>query len=270
MSTVAAAGAAGMVAGGKRRIIFPIIAGLMALLGFAFLDGVREAIAPWSLHIDYDPQPELTLWHYASHGASVGILFSCSMLALVWQPMRKPLLLQMYMLGFLTLVTVYTIIDAGDAIGFFPIVLATIGMLFAAFPDRKALLRIPRPGASRVLLGLTALAAACLTPVIIRSFMHAFESPAFEGAADPRRWGAGAIMAIALIIAGLLASSKNGGWLTLGTILGLVYLYLGAAAISIPDQAGSWGYVGGAISLAFGVVWLAAIWREHSQATARS
>jgi len=103
MSTVVAARPAAVVTGGKRRIIFPILAGLLALVGFVLLDGVREAIAPWSLHIDYDPQPELTLWHYASHGASVGILFSGSMLALVWQPIRKPLLLQMYMLGFLTL-----------------------------------------------------------------------------------------------------------------------------------------------------------------------
>lgn len=270
MSTVVAARPAAVVTGGKRRIIFPILAGLLALVGFVLLDGVREAIAPWSLHIDYDPQPELTLWHYASHGASVGILFSGSMLALVWQPIRKPLLLQMYMLGFLTLGTVYTIIDASEAIGFMPVVFAVFGVLFAAYPDRRALLRIPRPGASRLLLGLTTLAAVGMTPAIVRGFMHAYDSPAFDGAADPRRWGAGIIMSIALVIAGLLVSSKRGGWLTLGTILGIAYLYVGVAAISIPDQPGSWGYVGGALSLVFGVIWLVALWRERSQVASRS
>ncbi|MCO5177375.1 MAG: hypothetical protein M9890_10450 [Thermomicrobiales bacterium] len=264
MSTVVAAQSAAVVAGGKRRVIFPILAGLVALVGFALLDGVREAIAPWSLHVDYDPQPEANLWHYAAHGATVGMLFSGSMLALVWQPARKPMLLQMYMLGFLTLGLVYTIIDPNNGLGFLPMVAVVFSILFAAYPDRRAVLRLPRPGASRLLLGLTALAAVAMSPAVVRALTHAYDSPAFEGAADPTRWGAEIIMSITLVIGGLLVSSKRGGWQSLGVIVGLIYLYVGVAAISIPDQAGSWGYVGGAVSLAFGVIWLVAVWRERS------
>lgn len=104
-----------------------------------------------------------------------------------------------------------------------------------------------------------------MLPAVIRAFTHFYDSPAFEGAAEPERWGADIIMSVVLVIAGLLVSSKRGGWLPLGIIVGLDFLYLGAAALTIPDQAGSWGIVGGVISILFGVVWLAAIWRERTR-----
>ena len=43
MATAVAARQVATTTGGKRRIIFPILAGLVALLGFVLLDGVREA-----------------------------------------------------------------------------------------------------------------------------------------------------------------------------------------------------------------------------------
>src|SRR5688500_4277593 len=117
LATAIAARPVQTTAGGKRRIIFPILAGLLALIGFALLDGVREGIAPWSLHIDYDPQPQVNKWHYLAHGATVGVLFAGSMLALVWQPARKPLLVQMYVLGFTTLALVYGTTDIASIVG---------------------------------------------------------------------------------------------------------------------------------------------------------
>jgi hypothetical protein len=249
--------------GGKRRIIFPIIAGLLALVGFALLDGVREAMAPWSLHIDYDPQPELNKWHYVSHGAAVGILFSGSMLALTWQSARKPLLLMMYVVGFTTLAMVYATAEASGVVGFLITILVATALLVAAFPDRRALMQVPVPGASRTLLGLTALAAAGMAPAVIRAFGHVYDKPAFDGAADPARWGADIIMCFVLVIAGLLVSSKRGGWFTLGVIVGLDFLYIGAAALTIPDHDGSWGTFGGVLSIVFAVLWFVALLRER-------
>jgi len=265
MATTVAARPVGVATGSKRRIIFPILAALLALVGFALLDGIREAIAPWSLHIDYDPQPELNLWHYASHGATVGILFSGSMLALAWRPARKPLLLQMYIVGFLTLGLTYMTAAPSDGAGFLPMVLVIVGILLAAYTDRRAVLRFTRPGASKTLLGLTVVAAAAMLPAVVRAFTHFYDSPAFEGAAEPERWGADIVMSVVLVIAGLLVSSKRGGWLPLGIIVGLDFLYLGAAALKVPDQAGSWDTAGGVLSILFGLVWLAAIWRERTR-----
>jgi hypothetical protein len=262
MATSVAVRPVSTTTGGKRRIIFPILAGLIALLGFVLLDGVREAIAPWSLHVDYDNQPELSKWHYVAHGATVGVLFSGSMLALVWRPARQPLLLQMYVLGFTTLALTYGMKDPAAIVGFVPIIAVISVLLVAAFPDRRALFQVPRPGASRVMLGLTVLAALGMAPAIFRAFTHFFDKIAYEGAVEPERWGADIIMSFVLIIAGLLVSSKRGGWRTLGVIVGLDFFYIGMAALTIPDQPGSWGTFGGILSIAFAVIWLAALLYE--------
>jgi hypothetical protein len=264
MATAVAARPMTATTGGKRRIIFPILAGILALVGFILLDGVREGIAPWSLHVDYDNQPEVSRWHYLAHGATVGVLLAGSMLALVWQPARKPLLVQMYVLGFLTLALVYGTKDPASIAGFLPVVLVIAGILFAAFPDRRALLRVPRPGASKLMLGLTAVAAIGMAPAVVRAFTHLYDKPAFEGAVEPERWGADIIMSFVLIIAGLLVSSKGGGWRVLGVIVGINFFYIGLAALTIPDQPGSWGTIGGLLSIAFSVIWLTALLSESN------
>jgi hypothetical protein len=186
------------------------------------------------------------------------------MLALVWQPARKPLLVQMYVLGFLTLALVYGTKDPASIAGFLPVVLVIAGILFAAFPDRRALLRVPRPGASKLMLGLTAVAAIGMAPAVVRAFTHLYDKPAFEGAVEPERWGADIIMSFVLIIAGLLVSSKGGGWRVLGVIVGINFFYIGLAALTIPDQPGSWGTIGGILSIAFSVIWLTALLSESN------
>jgi hypothetical protein len=259
MATAVAARRVESPTGGKRRIIFPILAGILALIGFALLDGVREGIAPWSLHVDYDPQPQDNLWHYLSHGATVGMLYAGSMLALVWRPTRKPLLLQMYVLGFITLALVYGTRDPMEIVGFLPAVLVIATILVIVHPDRRAVLGFSRPGASRLMLGLTGLAALGMLPAVIRALTHFYDNPAINGDPDPERWGADIIMSAALIVGGLLVSSKRGGWQVLGVIIGIDFAYIGVAALSIPDQPGSWGIVGGILSIAFAVIWLAAL-----------
>jgi|GEM_PF-2716852 len=262
MATAVATRQVDSTIGRKRSIVFPILAGLIALFGFVLLDGVREAIAPWSLHVDYDNQPELNKWHYVGHGATVGVLLSGSMLALVWQPARKPLLLQMYVLGFMTLALTYGLADPMAVVGFLPIIGVIAALLTAVYPDRRAIWTFSKLGASRLMLGMTALAAVGMAPAIIRAFTYFFDEPAFEGAADPERWGADIIMSFVLIIAGLLVSSKRGGWRTLGVIVGIDFFYIGVSALTIPNQAGSWGTIGGILSIAFAVIWLAALRHE--------
>ena len=71
-------------------------------------------------------------------------------------------------------------------------------------------------------------------------------------------WGGSAALALTLLLAGLLVASRRPGWRPLGVIIGLAYLYLGAAALSIPHHDGSWGLLGGLLALAGGVAYLAA------------
>lgn len=54
----------------------------------------------------------------------------------------------------------------------------------------------------------------------------------------------GSLLALLLLLAALLAATKQPGWLALGLIAGLAFLYLGIAALFLPDFAGSWGTTG--------------------------
>jgi hypothetical protein len=63
-------------------------------------------------------------------------------------------------------------------------------------------------------------------------------------------------LSIALVFASLLASTRKPGWKPLTIIIGIAYLYLGTAALTVPDQPGSWGITGGIVSLIGGIAYL--------------
>jgi hypothetical protein len=47
-------------------------------------------------------------------------------------------------------------------------------------------------------------------------------------------------------------------------IVAIDFFYIGLAALTIPDQPGSWGTIGGVLSIAFSVIWLAALLSESN------
>ena len=71
-------------------------------------------------------------------------------------------------------------------------------------------------------------------------------------------WMGSAAVAVALALAGLLAATRRPGWRALGIIIGLAYLYLGLAALAIPQADGSWGIDGGLLALLGGSGFLVA------------
>jgi hypothetical protein len=56
----------------------------------------------------------------------------------------------------------------------------------------------------------------------------------------------------------------------MAAITGLALLYLGAAAIAIPDHDGSWGVTGGMIAGFGGLAYLATAYPSRSQSGGRS
>jgi hypothetical protein len=72
------------------------------------------------------------------------------------------------------------------------------------------------------------------------------------------RWAESIDLALTLIVAGLLTATRRPGWRELGIITGLAYLYLAAAALAVPDQAGSWGVAGGIASVLGGLAYIGA------------
>ena len=81
------------------------------------------------------------------------------------------------------------------------------------------------------------------------------------------RWTGGIILNLCLVLAGLLAATKRPGWRELGILVGITYLYLGAAALTVPDQPGSWGVVGGILALLGGASYIAAALGEAQRAS---
>ena len=118
-------------------------------------------------------------WHEAQSGAFMTILFGGSLLALLWKPQNKPLLMQ-YILLSIGIVCLFFAIATGA--GFMPIVLA-IGVVFIAilafaYPRPRDLLNF-RSGASLSypLLAITVVAAILLaaTFLILTSVQNTHE-----------------------------------------------------------------------------------------------
>jgi hypothetical protein len=77
------------------------------------------------------------------------------------------------------------------------------------------------------------------------------------------------VLTIVLVLAGVSAATRRPGWRALGFLTGLTYLYLGAAAISLPNQVGSWGTVGGIAGMLGGLAFIVVTLWEAGAITAR-
>ena len=246
-----------------RNIVFPILAGLFALGGWFFLEGLTEGLMPWVIigcpgcSPDFDP--EARRWFGAEHAAIVGILFSGSLVALLRRPQSKPLLLQYYVVGhilFLLGLAAWQWQPLAPPMKPTVVVafLVVLGLLVFTYPDRRALLDVARPQpASRLLLAATLVAVLALAPSTWQALVRQVQE---QGAMD--RWAEAIDLSVLLVMSGLLAATRRPGWRELGILTSVAYLYLGLAALTVPDQMGSWGTLGGGMSLLGGIVYLVA------------
>src|SRR3989440_5842681 len=239
-----------------RVIVFVIVAGLLALL--AWYGGIRDLL----LLPDQSGFPsEIHRWHEAQSGAFTALLFGGSLLALLWQPLNKPLLAVFVVLS-IALVSLSFATVSGY--GFNPLVLAIgaalICIIVIAYPMPRALLNFRRDGTlSYPLLVLTILAAVLLAPIIARELnWQILGITGHDVHALNYHWLTSVMLALMLILAGSLAATKQAGWQALGLITGVTYLYLGGMAQLLPDYAGSWGVIGGGLGLLGGVACITA------------
>ena len=143
--------------------------------------------------------------------------------------------------------------------GFNPLVLAVgaalICILVAAYPAPRALLHFRRGGPpSYFLLVLTLIAAVLLAPIIARELnWQLLGMTAHDVHALNYHWLTSVLLALMLILAGSLAATKQAGWQILGFLTAAAFLYLGGAALLLPDYAGSWGVIGGVLGLLAGL-----------------
>jgi hypothetical protein len=247
---------------GWRSFTFRAVAVMGALLYLA-IGGLYGLLVPWfpglasgNPTIQY---PEIHYWHDAEFGALFGILLVGSLLALAWRPHERPLLIQFVaLLGTIGALAIAPFSLAGL------IFLLPIGLVVVAYPDKRRLFEIPgREQFSRPMLALTGVAAALMARPVWNTFQLQLNDSSEHATAN--HWIIATTLSLMLVAAGLLAAGRRMGWIPLGIITGVAFIFLGLAALTLPEQAGSWGVNGGVVALLGGVVYIVATLREARQ-----
>ena len=235
-------------------ILFDAIAGLLLLL-ILFASGRDLLLLPGQSGF-----PSIIhRWHEAQSGAFMTILLGGSLLALLWKPQNKPLLMQYIVLS-IGIVCLFFATATGA--GFMPIVLVIgvvfIAILVAAYPRPRDLLNFrSKASLSYPLLAITVVAAILLAPIIARELNYQILGMTQQDVhALNYHWLTSVVLALLLILGGSMAATRRPGWRALAFIIGITYLYLGSMALLLPDYAGSWGTIGGVLGLLAGLAYI--------------
>jgi hypothetical protein len=231
----------------RRVIVFRVVAGIAVVpeLMFAAID----LPSPWlSRVVDYgalstpDYTYPLHLWHGAQWGTWMGILICGSLLLLLRRPREKPLLMQFVVLAMALQALLYNLL-----VGFHPatiVFLVGTVIVAAVYPEPRSLLSFARDHrTSRPLLVLGLTAAALLALDVSRNLRWQFAGVGGEHY-DLGHWIIAVGVAAVLTLGALLTASRRPGWRSLGVLVGAAFVYLGLAAVTVPDSAGSWGLAG--------------------------
>src|SRR6266545_1995310 len=243
-----------------RRIIFTILAGLV---GYFLLTNLFRLAAPWASMAWYphdDPRqlnPDLHRWHEAMWGAVTGILNVGVLLSLLWRPRENPLLIQF--MACVVIGAALTVLPFEPQLLF---VIVMLTLVVVTYPSPRALLDFSRDEPlSRSLLTFGLLAAVLLVPYMVRLELWQIQGIGGEHAIA-NQWVSDVEHSLFLLIAMFLASTKRPGWQMLSILTGVVFIYLGVAALALPNYAGSWGLIGGVAALIGGLLYIIAMIRE--------
>jgi hypothetical protein len=235
-------------------VLFVVLAGIAALLygtALRFIPALWVAVDSGFPGIQNE---DVHRWHHALMGAVTGLLASGVLLCLLWRPREKPLLVQYLALS----MVIGLLLNLPFTGPIFFIIIAPGVIAVLAYPAPRALLALPHAGQiSRRLLALSLLTTFLLALPIGRSVLWQIQGVGGEHAAA-NAWIADAEHMLLLLLAGIMASTKRPGWFVLGILTGLIFLYLGVAALMIPAYPGSWGVAGGVLALLGGSSYIAA------------
>ncbi len=253
-----------------RIIVFAVVAALLALFFLLGQGGLPSLAEPWVLLETASKtfHPEIHRWHDAMWGILNAILVGGSLLALIWQGQKRPLLAQFFALAMLICSIVFIAVDPTHFFEYIPLI--TFVVFLAAYPAPRALLNFAPEGRISIpLLALGTLAALLLAPDVYRNIvLQIYDRTSEHG--QNFHWLLSALTDVLLVVAGLLTSTKRPGWKSLAVITGIAFIYAGAAAITVPYHPGSWGTIGGVISTLGGINFIAATFYEARHTTQQS
>ena len=237
--------------------LFRIVA---LVVGLLFATNLTAAAQPW---FPSAPGPPVTLpnLHRWSIPLAAGIdgISALVLLYFAWRPRQPPLFLQYFALVIVIFIVVTTPFERALGIA----VIAALPL--AAYPWPRQLLVPPwRDGVRWPLLALAVFAGALLLAdawLALQAQIHRTD----ELARTSADYATNVEHLLGLCAAMLLVASRRPGRIPLVVMLGAELLYLGAVAISVPNAPGSWGTIGGALSVLVGIVYLLDLANEFRQ-----
>jgi hypothetical protein len=247
---------------------------LAFLLGLAYLPGVLVLIAPWAPSQIAQDLPKLSplvgAWASATQpdsqrwvwgvSAVVDVAIAVVLLSLAWRPLGRPLLPQFLALALVVAVGA-NIAFVGPKI---VVLYSPLLLILLAYPEPRRLLKpFWRGPVDPWILALAAVLGAFLLPAAWRP------SQAQVRGADELSlnfgWASLLEHLANLWLIALLAASRRPGANLLALLAAGCFLYLGVAAIAVPDNPGSWGLLGGAVALTGGAGYAAMILRARQR-----
>ena len=227
---------------------------LAALLGLFSAVNVTNAVWPWIPSIAPHVIIPTSRWAIPLSGG-IDAMAGLALIYLAWRPRQGPVFLQWYALAIVASVHPGFTDNVSGSVGFALI----IGVPpIVAYPWPRELLVPPwRDGIRRPLLVLALVAG----PPLLVDAWNALQKFHIEPRLLRDDWSANAEHLIDLWLAMLLAASRRPSRNLVAVMAGLDLLYLGAVAISFPSSLGSWGYLGGSLSVLAGLLYLADVVR---------
>lgn len=198
------------------------------------------AVAPEGL----DPEP--VRWYAGMFAATMSIFLAAPIMATLRRPLERSGLVQYAVVGMV-------VVSVGSLFvyGFDLSSVVMVGVLTAAYPAPGLLLRSTGAGVDRALMGVTLIAVLALVPFVQDTVrMNASDSGSYiqeYGIYWSALW-----LLCYTAVGGTLAGFRVRGWHILLSILGVGFVYLGAASIVVPNHAGSWGYGMGIMAVTAG------------------
>jgi len=186
------------------------------------------------------------------------ILLSGSVLALLGRGQKRPLLAQFFVLATVLLIALSVAFDPSDVTTYLPggIILA---LFVLTYPAPRTLMSIARERTwSLPLLVLSTLLLVALVPDFWHNLRLQLTDKTSEYAVH-QDWVIAMLADLLLVVAGFLVSTRRPGWKALSIITIIALLYLGAAALTVPTSVGSWGIIGGILSILGGLGYIGAV-----------
>lgn len=229
----------------------------LGVLVLTAMAGIPGLAAPWFFFGTWPGHkfPEAHRWHDAQWGAMFGIVLGAGLL-LLWRERtgRQPALVQFLLLASASLVLVNLPFNPLILLGLLAGVFTPVAAVAYFYPNRPSLRALRPTGA--INWPLIVVAGVIAAAILRDSWLYLnYQWDNFGGEhAKFQHWTIGTVQGFVILWGGLIAATNRPGSRCVGLLTAASLVYLGLAALRVPDHAGSWGTSGGYWSIAGGVL----------------